>query len=414
MNITEILILMFCIIAIWIIFEGILRKIVFFTRNEFQWFITKNDEVPNFSKEGLKKFLIHGYDPELGWVRKPNTKHDENGKYGITEWNINEKGARINPKFEDKKSTISCYGDSFTFARQVNNNETWEHQLSKLIETNVQNFGVGNYGIDQALLRLKRDFFENQTKTVIMGVVPDTISRILCIWKHYSEYGNTFGFKPRFILKNDSISIIKNPINNQEKFEKYYEYLDEIRKYDFFYDEKFRKEIIKFPYTISIFKNARRNFGIIFWIQKIHKLKKENKNTEHIQWEPMKYVMKQNLKWRVKLFQDEHTRKLLKKIIEEYVKFSKEQNFKAVFLFLPQKDDILFIKENFHFYKKFHDELKSIKDLFVIDITKELLKEPDLDGMYSDSNDYGGHYSREGNKKIADMIFEKIKKLVSI
>lgn len=414
MNIIELIILIFFITSSCIIIELIIRSLVISTRKEFQWFITKEDEFPEFSKEGLKKFLIHGYDSELGWVRKPNTKHNENGKYGITEWNINEKGARINPIFEEKKSEISCYGDSFTFSRQVNDIETWEHHLSNMIQTNVQNFGVGNYGIDQALLRLKRNFFENQTKIVMIGVVPDTISRILCIWKHYSEYGNTFGFKPRFILKNDLISIIKNPVNNEEKFEKYYEYLDEIRKYDYFYDKKFKKDLIKFPYTISIFKNIRRNFAIIFWIQKIKKLKKTNKNSEHVQWEAMKYVMKQNLKWRVRLFQDKHTRKLLKKIIEEYIKFSKEQNFKAIFLFLPQKDDIIFIKKNFYFYKEFHDELKSIKDLFVIDITKELLKEPNLDEIYSDNNEYGGHYSREGNKKIADIIFEKMKKLSSV
>ena len=411
MNVTEIVIVIFFITTVSIVLELIVRSLVFSTRKEFQWFITKNDELPDFSKEGLKKFLIHGYDPELGWVRKPNTKHDENGKYGITQWSINEKGARTNPDFKDKKSNISCYGDSFTFARQVNNNETWEHQLSKNTDTNVQNFGVGNYGIDQALLRLKRDFFENKTKIVIMGVVPDTISRILCVWKHYSEYGNTFGFKPRFILRNNLICLIRNPINDEKKFLKYHKYLDVIRKHDYFYEEKFKKDIIKFPYTISIFKNTKRNFAIIYWVRKIRKLKKENKDVKHLEWEAMKYVMKQNLEWRVRLFHDNYTKRLLKKIFEEYVKFSREQNFKAVFLFIPQKDDLIFIKNNFHFYKKFYNELESINDLIVIDITEDLLKESDLDGLYSDNNDYGGHYSREGNKKIADIIVEKMENL---
>ena len=123
--------------------------------------------------------------------------------------------------FENLGSKISCYGDSFAFCRQVNDNETWEHYLSKSFHDNVLNFGVGNYGIDQAILRLKRDFPKNPTEIVILCVVPDTIRRILNVWKHYFEYGNTFGFKPRFILDNNELKLIKNPIDENKKFEKY-------------------------------------------------------------------------------------------------------------------------------------------------------------------------------------------------
>ena len=42
----------------------------------------------------------------------------------------------------EKQSIISCYGDSFTFCRQVNDDETWEHYLSKKLKTNVKNFAV--------------------------------------------------------------------------------------------------------------------------------------------------------------------------------------------------------------------------------------------------------------------------------
>ena len=410
MNSTEIIYTFFFIILCYLVVELIIRSLVLSTRKEFQWLITKNDEFPEFSKDGLEKFFIHGYDPELGWVRKPNTQHDEKSKDEITQWTVNEKGARTNPNFEDKRSNISCYGDSFTFSRQVNDNETWEQQFSKKIKSNVQNFGVGNYGIDQALLRLKREFIKNKTDIVIMGVVPDTITRILSVWKHYSEYGNTFGFKPRFIIKNNSLVLIKNPIDNQEKFLNYDKYLDKIRKYDYFYEKKFKKEIIKIPYAISIFKNLRRNIGIIYWIKRIQRLK-NNDNLDDIKWEAMKYVMKQNLEWRIKLFQDNYSQKLLKMIIEEYVNFSREQNFKPIFIFLPQNDDLIFIKNNFHFYKKFSKELELIKGLTVIDITKELLKESNLENFYSDDNSYGGHYSKKGNEKIAEILYNKMKEL---
>ena len=93
------------------------------------------------------------------------------------------------------------------------------HHLSSLKDSNISNFGVGNYGIDQALLRLKRDYEIHKPEIVLLAVVPDTISRIVSMWKHYYEYGNTFGFKPRYIISNENeLTLIKIPINNESKF----------------------------------------------------------------------------------------------------------------------------------------------------------------------------------------------------
>jgi hypothetical protein len=232
---------------------------VTFVNKKFQWLIIKKDESPKLSNDGLKKFFSHGYDPVLGWVRKPNSHNSENGRDNSTTWNINSRGSRSNPDNEDLPSKISCYGDSFTFARQVNDDETWGHFLSKSLNTNVLNFGVGNFGLDQSLLRLKHEFPKNKTEIVIMGVVPDTISRIVSVWKHYYEYGNTFGFKPRFYLKNNELCLFKNPVDTESKFQNYTSFLSEIQKYDFFYKRKFKKELLSFPFSISILKNPKRN-----------------------------------------------------------------------------------------------------------------------------------------------------------
>lgn len=382
-----------------------------YVRKNFQWLITDSDENPKLSVEGLKRFIPNGYDSELGWIRKPNTSHDEKGKFGVTKWSINDKGVRSNPGFEDIKDGISCYGDSFTFCRQVNDNETWEHYLSKKTNSNVQNFGVGNYGIDQALLRLKREFHKNPTKIVIMGVVPDTISRILSMWKHYYEYGNTFAFKPRFVLKNKKISLIDNVINDESKFCNYKKELDKIKENDFFYLNKFQKEKIRFPYTITILKNSKRNIPLIYWVIKIKFLERMGKDISKIEWNPMKIIMKINLQWRVKLYKDPSVTELFYKIVEEFVAFSKENKIHPIFIFLPQKDDIIFIKNQHHYFEDFVKSIKSISDLQTIDITKNILQEEDLDQLYSDDNSYGGHLSKHGNEKIADFIFQEIKNI---
>ena len=394
-----------------IIFESIFYLIVTRVNKKFQWLITKRDEQPELSKKGLERFFKNGFDKELGWVRKPNTTNAESGKTSLVKWSINENGGRVNPGFDGKESLISCYGDSFTFARQVNDDETWEHELSKLMNSNIQNFGVGNYGIDQALLRLKREYKTKKTKYVILGVVPDSIRRNLSFWKHYFEYGNTFGFKPRFVLSNNELKLIKNPINEESKFDHYEKFLEEIKKYDYFYNRKFRKEIITFPYCINIFKNPRRNFSIIFWVMKITIYEKMKKDISKFEWEPMKIIMRINLKWRIKLYKNYEATMIFNKIIEEFVKISKKEKFEPIFVMMPQKDDMIFVKSNYNFYQEFLEKLDSEKKLKVIDLTEDLLLENNLDKLYSDDNEYGGHFSQQGNKKVAEIIYKKFQEV---
>lgn len=387
-----------------------LYLLVSYLRKEFQWLITAKDETPGLSEEGLRKFFKSGYDPELGWVRKPNTQKDEPGKFGKTTYHIGEGGYRSNPGFESFPKIVSCYGDSFTFARQVNDDQTWEWHLSKMTKSNVINFGVGNYGLDQALLRLKRELPRNKTKIVIMGVVPSTIVRILCIWKHYNEFGNTFGFKPMFRLESDKLELIKNPIDSEEKFSHYKDYLPLIKKYDYFYERKFKREMIKFPYFISILAQPARNFSLIYVLIKDKFFKSKQKlQKEEMYTKPMKVIMKMNLKLRHELFvKDKYAVALIVKLLEKFVGFAKEQDFIPVFLFLPQKDDILFIREKGRYYDKFVHDIK--KKIITIDLTENLLERNDLDDIYSDDNEYGGHFSADGNEFVARIIFEKLKK----
>lgn len=389
------------------IVELTLFLIIKYVRKNFQWLITSMDEKPELSVDGLKKFFDYGHDSELGWVRKPNTSHNEQGKFGPTMWKVNSRGSRYNPGFDEKESKISCYGDSYTFSRQVNDNETWEHFLSNHQDTNILNFGVGNYGVDQAIIRLKREFPKNKTKVVVLAVVPETITRILSVWKHYYEYGNTFAFKPRFLIKNGDLELIKNIVDIKEKFSKYYEFIDEIKKYDYFYKRKFQKEKLHCPYFITIFKNFRRNFGIIFWVL-INSIKSKKADSK---WNAMRIIMRRNLQWRVKLYKIDEITNLLRKILEEYALYAKKQNFVPIFIFLPQKDDLLFIKKNYHFFEKFENELRSIQGLNIFNITEELLKESNLDELFSDDNEYGGHLSKLGNNKVAEIIDNQLRKI---
>ncbi len=395
------------ILSLIVAFEIVTYVIVHWTRKRFQWMITAKDEHPVITEQALNKFFDHGFDPELGWVRKPNTAKNEYGKFGKTTYHINSKGARNNPGFEKKKTIISCYGDSFTFARQVNDNETWEHYLSKLTKSNVQNFGVGNHGMAHALLRMQREYPKNKSKVVIMGVVPSTICRVLCVWKHYNEFGNIFGFGPRFVKKKGKFVLVKNIINEKKKFFELEKCLYHLREHDYFYKTKFRKEMIRFPYLFHFWKDPWRNVGMVTMTMYESFLKMLGKDTKAFRDKIMGIIMIINKKLRIDLFKnDDIGPETMEFIVDEFIKYGKKKRFKPVFLFMPQKDDVIYTMKHGSYYELFLDRIR--KKLRVIDMTPYLQNRKDLDKLYSDDSVYGGHYSKYGNKFVADTVYKEI------
>ncbi|PIN73343.1 hypothetical protein COV20_03875 [Candidatus Woesearchaeota archaeon CG10_big_fil_rev_8_21_14_0_10_45_16] len=407
-------------LGVIVILELLSWLLVLKLRNYSPLFITPKDETPELSKDGLFKFFKHGYDPELGWIRKPNTSKQERSRVGLTSYSIDEKGARRNPGHEHLPAIISCYGDSFTFARQVNDDQTWGWYLSEMTKSNVLNFGVGNYGVDQAFLRLKREYPQNKTKIVIMGIVPSTILRILAVWKHYHDYGNTFGFKPIYLLKDGKLQLTPNFIDSQEKFDHYQDYLPQIQKLDHFYDNKFKKEMLQFPYLVSILSNPHRNIPLITAVMVSALRSRENgkekqRNDPRDEENKIKQMMDflATLKGRFfiptkyHLYSNKYAVDLLTAIIEEFKRYCQEQGSTPVLVWMPQKDDITLIKRRGLYYKNFVD---SISDkINVIDLTSSLLRQERIDTIYAEDSADGGHFSPEGNRFVAEEITKALK-----
>jgi len=410
--------LIITIVLIFFIVELFLHILILRLSKRFDTILTKRDKYPLLDTEGLEKFFKTGYDPELGWVRKPNTSKTEDSFSGEKSYNINSTGSRVNPGHEKQKTKIITFGDSYTFCREVNDDETWQHYLAKILKCNVSNFGVGNYGLDQALLRFKKEVKNyKDAKHVIIGVVPETIQRNLTMWKHYSEPGNTFGFKPRFILKNNKLVLIPNPADVKEKFLELKKIIQIANKYDHFYEE-FKKSLFTFPYTFSILKNPKRNVllltssSIALFFEKVK-----------INWRELSFIssgkIKDKLDTRVlkkeSYYKDKNLSELTLAIIKEFNKTAKENKLNPVFMMMPQPDDLEFIKKNKKVY--YEDFIKEIgKIMKCIDFGEVFLKlkEP-LDifpsKKYSKTYKvYGGHYSNLGNKLVAEEINKIIKK----
>ncbi len=374
--------------------EGILASGIFWLRHSCPWLIVGRDAHPRLDPKGLASFIEHGWDPELGWIRKPNSLGTEKGKDNAEiSYRIGPSGARFNPGFENQPAEILVYGDSYAFARQVNDDETWVNYLSHKLGINIGNYGVGNYGFDQALLRLEREFADHPASVVIMCVVPETMSRIHAYWKHYSEYGNTFAFKPRFVLAEGELHIKPNLINNVAEFNRLNIHLPKLSASDYFYDTKFKRDILSFPFCLSIFRNFKRTLPLM-WAAFTDRIGR-TRDAAFIK------IMRRNIDMNCSLYHQPESKALFEALVQRFSTFCNERDAKPVLLMVPQHMDIEHIKNGDHYYSTFLQDVS--EQVTVVDAASALLDTTEMNTMFINDK-YGGHLSAAGNMLIARMM----------
>lgn len=371
--------------------EAAAATLVAWLRPGCKWLITARDLDPPIDRAGLDRFLEHGWDADLGWVRKPGTTHREAGQGGIiTSYTIGTDGARHNPNFDNQPVKVTVWGDSYAFARQVNDDETWSHGLSQALAGNVQNFGVGNYGLDQALLRLERDW--RQTPLAIMAVVPETISRCLSVWKHFSEYGNIFAFKPRFHLSNHRLHLMPNPIRTPQDFLRIGELLPSLKRDDVFWERKFKPDLLGFPWSLRLLARPQRHLPLIAAALADRIVGGEHAFTQ---------IMQRNITLTASLYREAEPVDLLEALCLRFRDQAYERGARAIVVMLPQLLDLARIRAGDHYYAPF---LRRLADhMPVADMAPALLAAGDERPLYIHDS-YGGHLSALGNRIIADTL----------
>lgn len=396
---------------IYFVFFLILVEICLFLivnsfRRQFQWLITEADDYPVLDKKGLEKFFQHGFDPYLGWVRKPNTKGIEHGCCGQVSFTIDSRGARLNPLAAQKDEVIATFGDSYTFCRQVNDNETWQFYLTQGLNLAVSNYGVGNYGPDQSLLRYEKTELPSSVKIVILAFVPEAICRIQSYWKHYLEFGNTFAFKPRFILDGGELRLLPNPMQSEKDFFDYKKKLPGIRANDGFYKLKFRRLQFRFPYFFSFIRNFRRNTLLLGSLLRREFARRVKKASLRIENAPFEIVMNYNIRQSHMMYEMDSATDLFKAVLNRFKNAAYGRGHKPIILITPQLIDLRLSQGGEPPYRKFFRNLDC--GVPIIDLSGFLL-EHKLEDLYI--NDfYGGHFSREGNKAISSYLSAVFKK----
>lgn len=140
------------------------------------------------------------FDAELGWCNRPDS--------GFDEFRYDWSGARIGTEPLARTKTpgvrrVVAVGCSMTHGEEVAASESWCAQVDAMLsELEVANLGVAAYGIDQALLRLRRDGLALEPDEVWLGILPQAALRTTTFFRPILDHWSLdVAFKPRFLLE---------------------------------------------------------------------------------------------------------------------------------------------------------------------------------------------------------------------
>jgi hypothetical protein len=105
-------------------------------------------------------------------------------------------------------------GCSMTHGEEVGAMQSWCARIDALEDgLEVANLGVAAYGIDQALMRLRRDGWGLEPDEVWLGVLPQAALRITTLFRPLLDHWSIdVAFKPRFTLGSDGAPVLQpNP-----------------------------------------------------------------------------------------------------------------------------------------------------------------------------------------------------------
>ena len=371
----------------------------------YKWIYKNKNFLSEIDQKKLLKFYNSTYDFDLGWEPIPNSRKKEsfgNGQTGFIQFD--NYGRRLDPNQKFKESNYAIFGDSYALSRQVGEEETISYYLGKILKKYVSNYGVGNYGIDQAFLRYQKYRKSLLDKHILYLIVPESIVRISTRWRHLHETGNIFGFKPKFIIDKDgNLTTENNPIKEFSDYERNFNsFINNSSKLckDPMYLLRFRDEAINFSNLIRLKTSTYyKVFEYLEWVLKRNFLEKISDPSG------LTIRMKSNSRFTNKCYSIFETKNLLKKLILEINSYHKGNI--SIFI-LPQLSDL---QTNGFRRQEFFERIKDKYNINIFDATKFLKKQigsiSNAGTLYVEEG-YGGHLNKKGNYLIAQWIKSKL------
>lgn len=373
--------------------ELCLRLLIAKLRPTFPWLVTAADACPSFQADAVDRYIERSFDPGLGWVRKRGSGGVDVTDSGPVPFTISADGSRSDP-LNAGSAGISVFGDSYAFCRLVSDTETWPHYLAEHTHQPVRNYGVGNYGLDQAVLRMERELPEFTGNLVIIAVVPETIVRIYSYWKHYFEYGNVLAFKPVFRLDRGRLSSIEQIVQTREDFFRLPQLVEKIQQIDPFFDSKFLIDVFRGCYVWCLIKRWRRHLPILYHLIEGVLLRRRADGIRRA----LDVVFRENSRIAAEYYKDADARALFESIVRHAAELCRGHKKQLTFVIIPQPLDLEARNRSGSPYAGFMKRLEAIVP--TLDLTEAFASHPNPDSLYR-NGPLGKHSSAAGNKLIA-------------
>ena len=333
--------------------------VVLFIFIEFSYRIAKVFSNLHSRTYTVKEQEWRTYDDLLGWKNRPDTHILVDRGHGGINITINSQGFRgENENIKSDAVRIIALGDSFTFGYGEDDDETYPYFLEQEFkagpeDVEVINMGCTAYGIDQEYLWFKRDGLKIKPEIVVLGLLDINFSRAtLSRWIQGEN-------KPRFKMTRNGLKLTNVPVPKPSEAGR-----SRISNKDIF----------------DILFNTQGSYFLSFIRDRLYRV---------------------NLRFISKMPEISESFRLGKEILKELKALCEKNGIELYVAIFPKKDWEEDLQPVYYSMKSLGKEL----DIEIIDMVKVF----NTRGSWKDLYSSNGHFTPEGNKLVAEVIYERIK-----
>jgi len=191
-------------------------------------------------------------DGPTGWVPGPP--------------DINSAGMRDNREYNADPLPgtirISAFGGSFVYTDEVPLEKTWIKRIDALtLSTEVLNYGVKSYGLDQAYVRYLEEGLKYHPSMVLIGHTVDDVERDVMVFLpfHWQDARGAYALaKPRFEIRDGQLTLLRNPLFSLDDYANLarndVQVLKELGKHDYYYQNSYQQGGLDFLPSVRLAK----------------------------------------------------------------------------------------------------------------------------------------------------------------
>jgi len=357
----------------WILSVVSARYLSIPTPNRRRFLAEQSAMVGRWISEPARRERLHA---TLGWEYRPGFESDTD--------HVNAQGLRATREYTLDPPPgvvrVAAFGDSYVYCNEVSDADTWPAVIERRWQAEVLNFGVGGYGPDQALLRLKAGAAQFMPRVVVLGITPMMIPRVVSRYRRFQDPRDGPWFKPRFVLNNEVLTAVRAPITSREDAERLLVIPGAVTEYgrdDYWYNRALFEHVL-YPWS------ATYRLAACLWLG----LRR-------------RYFHPDRINRNGGLNMDSEALKITVRIGRECADVARSFGAELLILLLPGKEDVnAYTHHRRPSYERLHAHFAEL-GLRVVDVGRVLSSASiPVANLFAQ----GGHYSVRGNAIVAEAV----------